>query len=93
MEIDQQPQRHPIERRLFPHMTRACRGAIVHTSKTVRHYAAQAAKTTGLKARGSVRDKVDEIGRKSAIGFQKTMKIVFDETLPKWSYRAVPEPV
>ena len=24
---------------------------------------------------------------------KKTMKIVFDEFLPKWNYRAVPQPV
>jgi Rhodopirellula transposase DDE domain len=83
---------NPIEHRLFPHMTRACRGVIFHTLETVRHYAAQAATTTGLKVTVSILEKVYETGRKCAAGFKKTMKIVFDETLPKWNYRAVPEP-
>jgi len=28
-----------------------------------------------------------------AAGFKENMKIVFDKFLPKWNYRAVPEPV
>ena len=35
-------------------------------------------------------DKVYQTGRKYAEGFKEDMKIVFDETLPKWNYRAVP---
>jgi hypothetical protein len=37
-----------------------------------------------------VLDKVYQTGRKYAEGFKKTMKILFDEHLPKWNYRAVP---
>ena len=32
-----------------------------------------------------------EVGRKCAAALKKTMKIVFDEFLPKWNYTAVPE--
>jgi hypothetical protein len=35
-------------------------------------------------------DKVYETGRKYAEGFKENMKIVFDEILPNWNYRAVP---
>jgi hypothetical protein len=42
--------------------------------------------------RVSILDKVYETGRKYAAGFKKAMKIVFDKILPKWNYRAVPEP-
>ena len=38
----------------------------------------------------NVLDKVYESGRKVAQGFKETMKIIFDEYLPKWNYRAVP---
>ena len=82
---------NPIEHRLFPHLTRACRGVIFHTLDTVKHYMAKAETTTGLKVKVSVIDKVYETGRKCAAGFKKAMKIVFDETLPKWNYRAIPE--
>ena len=47
--------------------------------------------TKGLKANVSILDKAYETGRKCAAGFKKAMKIVFDEFLPKWNYRAVPE--
>jgi hypothetical protein len=35
--------------------------------------------------------KVYETGRKCTAGFKKGMKIVFNEFLPKWNYRAIPE--
>jgi hypothetical protein len=47
----------------------------------------------GLKIEVRILEKVYETGRKCAAGFKKAMKIVFDEFLPKWNYRAVPEPV
>jgi Rhodopirellula transposase DDE domain len=45
---------------------------------------------TGLKALVHIIDKVYETGRKVAEDFKATMRIVFDEVLPKWNYRAVP---
>jgi hypothetical protein len=84
---------NPIEHRLFPHLTRACRGVIFHTLEVVRYYMAKAETTTGLKVKVSILEKVYATGRKYAAGFKKTMKIVFDKVLPKWNYRAIPEPV
>jgi DDE family transposase len=84
---------NPIEHRLFPHLTRACRGVIFRTLETVRHYMAKAETTTGLEVEVRVLEKVYETGRKCAAGFKEAMRIVFDEVLPKWNYRAVPEPV
>jgi hypothetical protein len=45
---------------------------------------------TGLSVVVNVSDKIYETGRKVAKGFKETMKIIFDEYLPKWNYRAVP---
>ena len=84
---------NPIEHRLFPHLTRACRGVIFHTLETVRYYMAKAETTTGMRVKVSILDKVYATGRKCAAGFKKAMKIVFDSFLPKWNYTAVPEPV
>jgi Rhodopirellula transposase DDE domain len=84
---------NPIEHRLFPHVTRACLGVIFRGLETVRYYMAKAETSTGLKTRVRVLEKVYETGRKCAEGFKETMKIVFDEFLPRWNYRAVPEPV
>jgi hypothetical protein len=83
---------NPIEHRLFPHLTRACTGVIFYTLETVRHYMAKAQTRKGLKVKVSILEGVYETGRKYAAGFKKTMKIVFDKFLPKWNYRAVPDP-
>ena len=40
---------NPIEHRLFPHVTRACRGVIFQTLETVRYYMAKTETSTGLK--------------------------------------------
>ncbi len=82
---------NPIEHRLFPHVTRACRGVIFRCLETARHYMAKAGTTAGLEVEVRVLEKVYETGRKCAEGFKETMKIAFDELLPKWNYRAVPE--
>jgi Rhodopirellula transposase DDE domain len=81
---------NPIEHRLFPHVRRACRGLIFRTLETVRHYMSKAETTAGLEVEVSILEKVYETGRKCAAGFKETMRIVFDEILPKWNYRAVP---
>jgi Rhodopirellula transposase DDE domain len=82
---------NPIEHRLFPHVTRACRGVIFRTLETVRHYMAKAGTATGLEVEVRILEKVYETGRKCTAGFKEAMRIVFDEVLPKWNYRAVPE--
>jgi hypothetical protein len=81
---------NPIEHRLFPHVTRACRGVIFRSLETVRYYMAKACTRTGLTVKVKVLEKVYETGRKCAEGFKESMKIVFDKVLPKWNYRAIP---
>jgi Rhodopirellula transposase DDE domain len=81
---------NPIEHRLFPHVTRACRGVIFRCLETVRYYMAKTATATGLKVEVGILERVYEAGRKCSAGFRETMRIVFDEFLPKWNYRAVP---
>ena len=83
---------NPIEHRLFPYVTRACRGVIFQTLEIVQHYIAKTETTKGLKVTVSILDKVYETGRKCAADFKKNMKIVFDKVLSKWNYRAVPQP-
>jgi hypothetical protein len=74
-------------------VTRACLGVIFGTLATIRHYMSKAETSTGLEVEVGILEKVYETGRKCAAGFKETMKIVFDEILPKWNYRAVPEPI
>ena len=81
---------NPIEHRLFPHVTRACQGVVFHTVQTVKRLMEKTQTSTGLRVTVDIIDKAYEIGRKCAKGFKETMKIVFDDILPKWNYRAVP---
>jgi Rhodopirellula transposase DDE domain len=84
---------NPIEHRLFPHVTRACRGVIFQTLETIQYYISKAETSTGLTVQVRILNKVYQTGRKCAAGFKKSMKIVFDKLLPKWNYTAVPKPV
>ena len=81
---------NPIEHRLFPHVTRACQGVILQTVEQVRFYMAKTKTTKGLTVVVKIMDKVYAIGKKVAEGFKKTMRILFDDFLPKGNYRAVP---
>ena len=47
--------------------------------------------TTGLRVTVRTMDKVYQAGRKYTADFKQNMKILFDDHLPKWNYRAVPE--
>ena len=78
---------NPIENRVFPHITRACQGAIFHTLEVAKQLMERAKTSTGLR----VMEKVYAAGRKYAADFKETMTIVFDNVLPKWNYRAIPE--
>ena len=82
---------NPIEHQVFPHITRACQGVIFHTVDIAQHFIERAQTTTGLRVTVRIMDKLYQVGRKYAAGFKQNMKIVFDDHLPKWNYRAVPE--
>ena len=82
---------NPIEHRVFPHITRACQGVIFHTVDIAKQFIERAKTTTGLRVTVSILEKVYATGRKYAQGFKESMKIVFDEHLPKWNYRVIPQ--
>ena len=82
---------NPIEHRLFPHITRACQGVIFTNIELVKYLVEKTHTKTGLSVVANVFDKVYKIGRKVADNFKETMQISFDEYLPKWNYRAVPQ--
>lgn len=81
---------NPIEHRLFPHLSRACQGVIFKQVEQVQHYMSKAATKTGLQVVVNILDKVYQAGRKVADGFKQTMRIVFDNVLPRFNYRALP---
>ena len=82
---------NPIEHRVFPHITRACQGVIFHTVDIAKQFLERAKTTTGLRVTVSILGKVYATGRKYAQGFKENMKIIFDEHLPKWNYRVIPQ--
>jgi hypothetical protein len=81
---------NPIEHRLFPHVTRACQGVIFESVELVKELMEKTRTSAGLRVTVDILDQVYRTGRKYVEGFKETMKIVFDDILPKWNYRAVP---
>ena len=81
---------NPIEHRFFPHVTRACQGVIFTSMALVKELMAKTTTSTGLKAFVHIIDKVYETGRKVAADFKENMRIIFDDFLPQWNYRAIP---
>jgi len=81
---------NPIEHRLFPHISRACRGVIFKDIDIVRELMQQTTTQMGLRVFVSINDKSYEAGKKASDEYRKNMAIVFDAFLPKWNYTAVP---
>jgi len=81
---------NPIEHRLFPHITRACKGVVFKSVELVNNLMAKTKTSTGLKVFTSILNRTFKTGRKVADGFKENMRIQFDEFLPQWNYVAVP---
>jgi len=79
-----------IERRMFCHVTRACQGVLFDSVSTVKRLMEQTHTESGFGVVVGVQDKEYKVGRKYTEGFKENMKILFDDQLPKWNYRAVP---
>jgi len=82
---------NPIERRFFAHLGRACSGMLFDTLDTVVSLMRRAATSTGLTATVNVIRQVYESGRNATKAMKQNLGIVYDELLPKWNYRAVPQ--
>ena len=81
---------NPIEHRLFPHVTRSMQGVILKDHAMVKQLIEKTSTKTGLSVSVSIIDKVYEIGKKATKGFKESMKIIFDDALGRWNYKAVP---
>ena len=81
---------NPIEHRLFPHLSRVCQGVIFKSVEMVKQLMEKAKTKTGLRVQVRILDKLYEKGRKVATDFKETMRIVFDDTLPRWNYVVIP---
>ena len=82
---------NPIEHRLFPHVTRACQGVVFKSIEIVKELISRTKTSTGLGVTVTLFEKVYETNRKASDAFKQNMPIVFDDYLPKWNYRAVPQ--
>jgi len=83
---------NPVEHRVFPHMTRAMQGVVFTSHILVKELVETTSTKTGLQVIAHIVSKVYETGQKVADGFKNTMRILFDDHLGQWNYRAVPAP-
>jgi len=81
---------NPIEHRLFPHVTRACQGVVFESIDLVGTLMANTRTKTGLQVFVKIIDRLYMTGREYAKDFKETMRIIFDDRLPKWNYTAMP---
>lgn len=82
---------NPIEHRLFPHITRACQGVVFHSIEIAKQLMERAKTTTGLKVTVAILEGIYQTGKTCAADFMQNMTIVFDDFLPRWNYRALPQ--
>lgn len=82
---------NPIERRFFPHLGRACAGMLFDSLDTVVALMRKATTTTGLKTTVNVIRRNYLTGRNATDEMKRDLEIVFDDLLPKWNYRAIPQ--
>ena len=82
---------NPIERRLFPHITRACTGMLFDTLETVVELMRKTTTSTGLRTTVNVIHRLYETGRNATEEIKSNLNIVFDDVRPKWNYRAMPQ--
>jgi hypothetical protein len=81
---------NPIEHRLFPHLSRACKGVILRSVDLVAQLMRKAKTRTGLTVQVDILDKVYEIGRKVSQATKDAVNLVRDTVLPRWNYRILP---
>ena len=81
---------NPIEHRLFPYLSRVCQGIVLKSVELVKELMSSAKTKTGLQVFSSILDKPFATKRKVTDDFKETMRIQFDDYLPKWNYTAIP---
>jgi len=81
---------NPIEHRLFPHLTRVCRGMILHSIDLVAKLMGKAKTRTGLSVVVAILDKVYKTGRQVSQATKNAVNLVRDTVLPRWNYRILP---
>ncbi len=62
---------NPVEHRLFPHVTKACKGPVFKNADIVRTAMGNAKTKTGLKTVSTVLEKIYDTGKKVSAGFKQ----------------------
>jgi hypothetical protein len=82
-----------IERRLFPHVARACTGMLFDTLEHVVELMRKATTSTGLRTSVNVIKKIYETGRNATENMKAAIRetVTFHDILPKWNYTITPK--
>jgi hypothetical protein len=83
---------NPIEHRLFPHLSRACRGVVLHTVELVRNLMETAHTATGLEVSVDILRRMYQTGLKATAEMKDQLQLLCDDHLGKWNYRLFPNP-
>ena len=81
---------NPIEHRVFPHLTRVCRGVILQSADLVVELMRKAKTRTGLSVVVDLLDRVYETGRRFSKAAKDAVNLIRDVVLPRWNYRILP---
>lgn len=83
---------NPIERRFFPHVTRACTGLLFDTLQRAVDQMRKASTATGLRTTVNVIRRLYHTGRAATQSMINTIRstVTFDDLLPKWNYTLKP---
>ena len=83
---------NPIERRFFPHVSRACTGMLFDTLERCVELMRKASTSTGLQTTVNVIRKIYETGRNATQAIMDAIRSTscFHERLPKWNYTIKP---
>ena len=73
-----------------PNITRSMQGVLLKDHQMVKELIEKTTTKTGLKVSASIIDRIYKTGKEATKGFKESMKIIFDEFLGKWNYRAIP---
>lgn len=82
-----------IERRFFPHVSRACTGLLFDTLGRVVELMRKATTSTGLKTTVNVIKRIYETGRNATEAMKEKIRatVQFHDLLPKWNYTLTPQ--
>jgi len=84
---------NPIERRFFPHVSRACTGMLLDTLERCVELMRKASTSTGLTTTVNVIRRLYENGRNATEAIKEAVRstVCFHDILPKWNYTIKPQ--